>query len=90
MIETFTELFELIKSQPLSPKEKFYLAWYEYNKGNLPWRYVYMLCPYVDTEKCPLNNPRKDLCPFGYHTKKRCRMLLMAIRNRKARRWYIK
>ena len=89
MIESFTDLYELIKRQPISPKERFYLAWYEYNKDNLPWRYVYMLCPYRETDKCPLYNDKKETCPWGYHVLKRCRMLQLALsRPRKIRGWY--
>jgi len=89
MVETFTELLELIKRQPLDEKEKFYLAWYEYDKGNLPWRFVMSLCPYNNTAECPLVNPKKYRCRWGYHILKRCRILTERYRQpRKIRGWY--
>ena len=90
MIETWSDLLELIKSQPLTPKERFYLAWFEYQKGNLPWRYVQSLCPYLNTPDCPFSNTKKDRCPWGYHLKKRCFLLFLSRKLRKTRTWYRK
>ncbi|RLE83339.1 MAG: hypothetical protein DRJ41_05010 [Thermoprotei archaeon] len=70
---------------PISADEKFLLAVYEYNKGNMSWRKVMSFCPY--TQSCPLSS-YKTTCPWGYHVYKRCLSVVNGLRRRKLRNWF--